>query len=97
MLVGALTLLALILDTRAARAQSCVGKVAGDVCRPSAGPCDVEERCVVTAGGGGAGTPLYQPTDGVLGTDIGWDYNMGYAFTPNKTLTVISLGGFFNG
>jgi hypothetical protein len=40
---------------------------------------------------------LYEPTDGGLATDIGWGYTMGYAFTPTKTLTVTSLGGFFNG
>src|SRR5436305_1860987 len=91
-----LILLALVLGTRGAQAQSCSGRVAGEVCRPAAGACDVAETCQVT-GGGGVGGPLYQPTDGTLFTDVAGDYAAGYAFTPNKTLTVTSLGGFFNG
>jgi hypothetical protein len=90
-----LLLLAFILSAPAARAQSCVGKAAGDVCRPSAGGCDVAETCVPT--GGNPGTAMYTPADGSLGTDVPWNYNMGYGFTPNKTITVTSLGGFFNG
>jgi hypothetical protein len=42
-------------------------------------------------------TALYTPFDGFAATDIGWDYTMGYGFTPNKTITVTALGGFFNG
>src|SRR5436305_7709518 len=91
-----LILLALVLGTRGAQAQSCSGRVAGEVCRPAAGACDVAETCQVT-GGGGVGGPLYQPTDGTLFTDVAGDYAAGYAFTPNKALTVTSLGGFFNG
>jgi len=41
--------------------------------------------------------PLYQPTDGTLYTDVAGDYIAGYAFTPNKNLTVTHLGGLFNG
>jgi len=92
---GILVLLVLVLGTRAAQAQSCAGKVAGDVCRPSAGACDVAETCV--AAGGNTGAPMYQPTDGSLATDVAWPYTMGYGFTPNKTITVTALGGFFNG
>ncbi|HEX7181324.1 MAG TPA: hypothetical protein VF756_05735 [Thermoanaerobaculia bacterium] len=92
--IGALVLLALVLNTGAAQAQSCVGKVAGDVCRPSAGACDVAETCVAPVA---SGVPMYQPTSGTLHTDVAWSFNMGYAFTPNKTLTVTALGGFFNG
>jgi hypothetical protein len=40
---------------------------------------------------------MFQPTDGTLSTNNGWSYTMGYAFTPNKTILVTSLGGFFNG
>src|SRR5436305_615190 len=94
--VGALFLLALVLGTRAAQAQSCAGKVAGDVCRPAAGACDVAEICVAS-GGGNAGGPMYQPADGSLVTNIAWSYTMGYGFTPNKTITVTALGGFFDG
>jgi hypothetical protein len=85
-------LLALVPGTRAAQAQSCAGKAAGDVCRPAAGACDVAESCVAT--GGNPGGAMYQPADGSLVTDIGWFYNMGYAFTPSRTITVTSLGGF---
>lgn len=84
-----------LLHSGAAQAQSCAGKVAGDVCRPAAGSCDVAESCAAT--GGNPGAPLYPPTDGTLATDIAWASNMGYGFTPNKTITVTSLGGFFNG
>src|SRR5215203_1356733 len=94
--VGVLILLALVLGTRAAQPQSCAGKVAGEVCRAAAGPCDVAESCAVT-GPGGAGTPLYQPTDGTLVINGTRDFITGYAFTPNKALTVTSLGGYFNG
>ena len=93
-----LVLLALVLSglsAPAAQAQSCAGKAAGDVCRPSAGGCDVAETCVPA--GGNPGAALYSPADGSLGTDVPWNYNMGYGFTPNKTITVTSLGGFFNG
>jgi hypothetical protein len=93
--ISALILLALIFGTRAGQAQSCSGKVAGDVCRPSAGGCDVAETCVAT--GGSAGNPMFQPVDGTLATDVAWNYNMGYTFTPNKTIVVTALGGFFNG
>jgi len=86
---------ALILGSRPLSAQSCAGKVAGDVCRPAAGACDVAESCVAT--GGNPGAPAYQPTDGTLYTNIGWYYTMGFGFTPNKTIVVTSLGGFFNG
>ncbi|HYN21765.1 MAG TPA: hypothetical protein VE078_12445, partial [Thermoanaerobaculia bacterium] len=92
--VGALVLVSLALGSRAAQAQSCTGKVVGDVCRPSAGSCDVAEACVEPIGTSG---PMYQPADGVLNTNVSWNYNMGYGFTPNKSLTVTSLGGFFNG
>jgi hypothetical protein len=92
--IGALVLLALVLGTRAGQAQSCAGKAAGDVCRPAAGSCDVAETCVPS---GSAGAPMYQPVDGSLSTNIGWYYTMGYGFTPNKTITVTALGGFFNG
>jgi hypothetical protein len=92
--VGALVLVYLALGSRATQAQSCAGKVVGDVCRPSAGSCDVAEACVEPIGASG---PMYQPADGVLNTDVSWNYNMGYGFTPNKALTVTSLGGFFNG
>jgi hypothetical protein len=92
--VGAAVLLALVLAPRPAQTQSCAGKVTGDVCRPAAGACDVAETCVAPAS---SPAPMFQPTDGYLSTDIGWYYNMGYAFTPNKSLTVTSLGGFFNG
>jgi hypothetical protein len=93
--VGALVLLILILATRSAQAQSCAGKSAGDACRPAAGACDVAESCVAT--GGNSGAPAYQPTDGTLYTNNGLSYTMGFAFTPNKTILVTSLGGFFNG
>jgi hypothetical protein len=95
MAAGALLLLALLFDRRAALAQSCAGKAAGDVCRPAAGSCDIAESCVAT--GGSAGAPMFQPADGALATDVPWTYTMGYAFTPNKTVVVTSLGGFFNG
>jgi len=94
-LIVALALLALAAGAPSARAQSCAGKVAGQVCRPAAGPCDVAETCAAVSGN--AGTPLYQPADGVLSTDVAWPYTMGYGFTPNKTITVTALGGFFNG
>lgn len=93
--IVAAVLLALAVDARPAPAQSCVGMVAGQVCRPAAGGCDVAESCVSTGGAGGAA--LYQPVDGNLGTDVGWNYNMGYAFTPKQTMVVTYLGGFFNG
>jgi hypothetical protein len=93
--VALLVLLVLVFGTRLAQAQSCAGKAAGDVCRPSAGSCDVAESCVAT--GASSGAPMFQPADGSLSTNIGWDYNMGYAFTPNKTIVVTALGGFFNG
>ena len=93
--IAAAVLLALALDAPAANAQSCTGMVAGQVCRPAAGGCDVAETCATT--GGAAGAPMYQPVDGGLGTNIAWNYNMGYGFTPNKTLVVTHLGGFFNG
>src|SRR6476659_9275456 len=83
---------ALVLGSRSLEAQSCAGKAAGDVCRPAAGGCDVAESCVAT--GGNPGAPAYQPTDGSLYTNIGWYYTMGFAFTPNKTIVVTSLGGF---
>ncbi|HEV2843727.1 MAG TPA: DUF4082 domain-containing protein, partial [Thermoanaerobaculia bacterium] len=92
--VGALVLLALFFGTRAAEAQSCAGKVAGQVCRASAGGCDVAESCVAT---GSTGAPMFQPTDGTLSTDVAWNFNMGYAFTPNKTIVLTALGGFFSG
>jgi hypothetical protein len=41
--------------------------------------------------------PLYQPADGTLITDAAGDYITGYAFTPNKNITVTHLGGFYNG
>src|SRR5436305_352677 len=91
-----LILLALVLGTRGAQAQSCSGRVAGEVCRPAAGGCDVAETCQGT-GGGGVGGPLYQPTDGTLFTEVSGDFAAGYAFTPNKSLTVTALGGLFNG
>jgi hypothetical protein len=89
--LGALVLLALGFHTQAALAQSCVGKVAGDVCRAAAGSCDVAESCIDTS------APLYQPADGSLQVGYAWNYTMGYGFTPSKTLTVTALGGFFNG
>jgi hypothetical protein len=92
---GVLVLLSLGSGIQAAQAQSCVGKVAGDVCRPSAGACDVAETCVPT--GGNPGAPLYQPADGSLATNVAWSYTMGYAFTPSQVITVTSLGGYFNG
>src|SRR5262245_16937399 len=92
---AAVFLALLFLAAPAARAQSCAGLTAGQVCRPAAGGCDVAETCVTT--GGAAGAPLYEPVDGSLGTDVAWNYNMGYGFTPNKTLVVTHLGGFFNG
>lgn len=93
--IGALILLALVFGTQAGWTQSCAGKAAGDVCRASAGSCDVAETCVAT--GGNPGAPLFQPADGSLSTNVAWNYNMGYAFTPNKTIVVTALGGFFNG
>ncbi len=90
-----LVFLALVLSGRAAQAQSCSGKVAGDVCRSSAGGCDVAETCVPT--GGNPGTAMYAPADGSLATNVAWSYTMGYAFTTTQTITVTSLGGFFNG
>ncbi|HEV7506770.1 MAG TPA: hypothetical protein VGS07_17895 [Thermoanaerobaculia bacterium] len=83
------------LSAPAAQAQSCTGKAAGDVCRPSAGGCDVAETCVPT--GGNPGTAMYTPTDGSLATNAAWAYTMGYAFTPSQTITVTALGGYFNG
>ncbi len=95
---GALLLLALAFGTTpAARAQSCVGKAAGDVCRPAAGSCDVAESCVALPATGPSGTALYQPADGTLYTNVAGDYTTGYGFTPSKELTVTSLGGYFNG
>src|SRR3954468_18380090 len=94
-LIVALALLALAAGAPSARPQSGAGKVAGQVCRPAAGPCDVAETCAAVSGN--AGTPLYQPADGVLSTDVAWPYTMGDGFTPNKTITVTALGGFFNG
>lgn len=41
--------------------------------------------------------PLYEPTDGTLYTDVAGDFIAGYGFTPNKNLTVTSLGGLWNG
>jgi hypothetical protein len=92
--LGALLLLILVFGVFGAReapAQSCAGKVAGDVCRASAGGCDVAETCVATS------TPLYQPAEGTLQTGFAWNYTMGYGFTPSKTITVTSLGGLFSG
>lgn len=90
-----LAALAFGLASTEARAQSCAGKVAGQVCRPAAGGCDVAESCV--SSGSNPGAPLYTPTTGSLGTNTAWAYTMGYGFTPNKTIVVTSLGGFFNG
>ena len=90
-----LVFVAWALGPRAASAQSCAGKAAGDVCRPSAGACDIAESCAAT--GGNPGVSMYQPTGGTLFTNSAWNFNMGYAFTPNKTITVTSLGGYFNG
>jgi hypothetical protein len=90
-----LLLLTLGLGTRVGQAQSCTGKAAGDVCRPAAGACDVAETCV--AAGSNVGASMYQPVDGTLSTNMAWSYTMGYGFTPNKTMTVTALGGFFNG
>lgn len=84
-------LLTLAFGAREASAQLCAGKAAGDVCRAAAGSCDVAETCVSTS------APMYQPTEGTLSVGSAWNYTMGYAFTPNKTLTVTALGGFFNG
>jgi hypothetical protein len=88
-------LVGLAFSTQAAWPQSCAGLTAGSVCRPSAGACDVAETCATTSGT--AGSPLFQPADGTLGTNVAWNYTMGYSFTPNKTLLVTALGGFFNG
>ena len=93
---GVLLLMAVMPGARAGWAQSCSGKVAGDVCRAAAGACDVAETCVAT-GGGGVGAPLYQPTDGSLLTDVARDFTAGYAFTPNKALTVTARACLFNG
>ncbi|MES1240441.1 MAG: hypothetical protein ABUT39_02375 [Acidobacteriota bacterium] len=87
----ALLLLILAFGTRDATAQSCAGKLAGDVCRAAAGACDVAETCVATS------APLYTPTEGTLQVGAAWNYTMGYGFTPNKTITITSLGGLFNG
>jgi hypothetical protein len=46
---------------------------------------------------GNTGQAMYQPTDGVLYTDIAGDATAGYGFKPNKTIVVTALGGFFNG
>jgi hypothetical protein len=89
--LGILLLLILVFGTQEASAQSCAGKVAGDVCRASAGGCDVAETCVATS------VPMYQPTEGTLQVGSAWNYTMGYGFTPNKTITITSLGGLFNG
>jgi hypothetical protein len=94
-LAGALILLALGCGALPSRAQSCSGKAAGDVCRPAAGACDTAETCTATAAN--PGQPMYQPTDGVLYTNVAGDDIAGYAFTPNKPITVTSLGGLFNG
>jgi len=55
----------------------------------------VAESCVAT--GGSSGAPAFQAADGTLSTNVGWYYTMGYGFTPNKTVVVTALGGFFNG
>lgn len=89
--LAALLLLILAFGSQEAPAQSCLGKAAGDVCRASAGGCDVAETCVSTS------APLYEPTEGTLQVGSAWNYTMGYGFTPNKTITVTALGGLFNG
>ena len=94
-ILGALFAFALVLAPWEAQGQSCAGKIAGDVCRPAAGACDVAETCVPS--GGNPGVSLYAPTDGTLATNAGGNYVMGYGFTPNKTITVTALGGYFNG
>jgi hypothetical protein len=65
------------------------------VCRPAAGPCDIAETWTTVAAN--LGQALYQPTDGVLYTNVAGDAVAGYGFKPNKTIVVTALGGFFNG
>ena len=65
------------------------------VCRPAAGACDVAETWTTAAAN--SGQAMYQPTDGVLYTNVAGDATGGYAFTPNKTIVLTALGGFFNG
>ena len=42
-------------------------------------------------------TPWQENVNGTLATNIGWNYAMGYHFTPQVSGTVTQLGGFFNG
>lgn len=65
------------------------------VCRAAAGVCDVSESWATAPTNPGAA--LFTPTDGTLATGAGYWYNMGYGFTPNKTIVVTALGGFFSG
>lgn len=41
--------------------------------------------------------PWQQNADGVQGTDVAWNYAMGYHFTPQVAAQVTGLGGLFNG
>ena len=54
-------------------------------------------------GGGGGGqtaqseTPLKTAGGGTITPDIGWNYNMGYKFTPQVSGKLTKLGGYFRG
>ncbi|NEV63155.1 DUF4082 domain-containing protein [Thiorhodococcus minor] len=47
--------------------------------------------------GDGAATPWQTNASGYLRTDIGFNYAMGYRFTPQEAGEITALGGFFNG
>ena len=42
-------------------------------------------------------TPWETNENGTVGKDIGWDYTMGYHFTPRKSGVITWLGGYYNG
>ncbi|OGE02630.1 hypothetical protein A2196_00100, partial [Candidatus Curtissbacteria bacterium RIFOXYA1_FULL_41_14] len=42
-------------------------------------------------------TPWQTGQHGTLGTNIAWDYTMGYKFTPKASGQIVKLGGLFNG
>lgn len=56
----------------------------------------------ITSSGGGGGTGVgalatAMGSTAPVGTNIGWEYTMGYSFTPTSSGQITKLGGYFNG